>query len=38
MMYLIEDILGLGWLLLAKMQEIINKNKNRNKIKVQLED
>lgn len=31
-MYLIEDILGLGWLLLAKMQEITNNN-NKNNIK-----
>lgn len=36
-MHLIEDVLGLGCLLLAKMQEIINNNKKKQK-KVQLED
>lgn len=35
-MHLIEDVLGLGCLLLAKMQEIINNNKKKKK--VQLED
>lgn len=30
-MHLIEDVLGLGCLLLAKMQEIINNNNNNKK-------
>lgn len=30
-MHLIEDVLGLGCLLLAKMQEIINNNNNKKK-------
>lgn len=30
-MHLIEDVLGLGCLLLAKMQEIINNNKKKKK-------
>lgn len=29
-MHLIEDVLGLGWLLLAKMQEIINNNNKKS--------
>lgn len=35
-MHLIEDVLGLGCLLLAKMQEIINNNKKKYNWKTEL--